>query len=75
MRPLLGEGFGTRVVDATIVRTTVPKGPGLDPNVRILDNQWLGTLLETGAVGFFGWAWLFTRALRRFGAGGKARPI
>ena len=48
-----------------------PRDPRLDPNVRILDNQWLGTLLETGAVGFFGWIWLFARALRRFGAEAK----
>ena len=67
-QPLLGEGFGTRVVDSTIVSTPVPKASALDPNVKILDNQWLGLLLETGAVGFFGWLWLFTRVIRRFGA-------
>jgi O-antigen ligase len=70
-RPLLGEGFGTRVVDTTIVRSSAPKASALDPNVKILDNQWLGLLLETGVVGFFGWLWLFTRMLRRFGAEAK----
>jgi O-antigen ligase len=69
--PLLGEGYGTRVVDATIVRTPVPQGSALDPNVKILDNQWLGLLLETGIIGFFGWMWFFGRALRRFGAEAK----
>ena len=38
------------------------------PSVSILDNQWLGTLLETGAVGFFAWFWFFVRVERRFGA-------
>jgi O-antigen ligase len=33
-----------------------------------LDDQWLGTLLETGALGFAGWAWFVFRAVRRFGA-------
>ena len=70
-RPLLGEGFGTRVVDSTIVSSPGPKASGLDPNVKILDNQWLGLLLETGAVGFFGWLWFFTRVLRRMGAEAK----
>jgi O-antigen ligase len=70
-RPLLGEGFGTWVVDTTIVRSPVPTGSALDPNVRILDNQWLGLLLETGFVGFCGWLWFFARVLRRFGAEAK----
>ena len=56
-QPLLGQGFGTRVID-----------PGIrGPQANILDNQWLGTLLETGAVGFFGWLWFFARVVRRFG--------
>jgi O-antigen ligase len=59
--PLVGVGFGTRVVDEN--------SPG--PKANILDNQWLGTLLETGAVGIFGWLWLFLRAIRRFGAEAK----
>jgi polysaccharide biosynthesis protein PslJ len=42
---------------------------GVESN--ILDNQWLGTLLGTGIVGFFGWLWLFVRAVRRFGAEAK----
>lgn len=60
-RPLLGQGYGTQIVDL--------RRAGIDAN--ILDNQWLGTLLGTGAIGFFGWLWLLWRAVRRFG--GEAR--
>jgi O-antigen ligase len=60
-QPLVGEGFGTRVVDATT------RGP----QANVLDDQWLQTLLETGVVGFFGWLWLFCRAVRRFGSEAK----
>jgi O-antigen ligase len=52
--PLFGQGFGTRVVLA-----------GGDGNsAQILDNQWLGTLLEIGFVGALALAWLFLRAIR-----------
>lgn len=57
-QPLVGQGFGTRVVD----------GQTRGPRANILDNQWLGTLLETGALGFFAWLWFFGRVVRRFGA-------
>jgi O-antigen ligase len=60
--PLVGQGFGTRVVD--------PSAPTpLEAN--ILDDQWLGTLLETGVIGVFGWLWFFVRVVRRFGAEAK----
>jgi len=52
-QPVLGLGYGTRVVD------------GPTPNARILDNQWLGTLLETGVIGIAAWFWLFGRFIRR----------
>ena len=52
-RPVLGQGFGTRVVD------------GENPNAQILDNQWLKSLLEIGAVGAISILWLFLRAIRR----------
>lgn len=52
-KPLLGEGFGTR-------ETTGPNA-----NARLLDDQWLGTLLETGYFGFLAWTWLFVRSIRR----------
>jgi hypothetical protein len=58
--PLIGQGFGTYVVE--------PK-PGGGQN--ILDDQWLGTLLETGIVGVLAWSWLFIRAVRRFGRAAK----
>lgn len=59
--PLVGVGFGTRVVDPTV------RGP----RSNILDNEWLGTLLEVGAVGFFGWLWFFARVVRRLGRDAK----
>lgn len=40
--PLTGTGLGSRIV------------VGDDANAQILDNQWLGTLLETGLVGLVG---------------------
>jgi hypothetical protein len=55
--PVLGGGYGTRV-------TT-----GDEANAPILDDQWLGTLLEIGAAGVAAWVWLFIRVLRR---GGRA---
>jgi O-antigen ligase len=57
--PLFGQGFGTRITD------------GVGTNAPILDDQWLGTLVETGIVGMFAWLWLFVRALRRFGKAAK----
>jgi O-antigen ligase len=59
-RPLLGQGFGTRVVDPEVA------------NARILDNQWLGAALETGLVGIVAWIWLFRRCFRRLGERAKA---
>jgi polysaccharide biosynthesis protein PslJ len=55
--PLFGQGLGTRLTSAD------------DPQVNalILDNQWLGSLLELGALGFFALVWLFVRAIRRLG--------
>lgn len=54
-RPLLGLGFGTRITGFY-----EPKR-----NAAILDNQWLGLLLEVGLVGIAGWLWLVGRATRR----------
>lgn len=59
--PLVGQGFGTRVVDPTL--------PG--PKADILDDQWLTSLLETGAVGVVGWVWFFFRVVRRLGREAK----
>lgn len=55
--PLLGEGFGTRVTQPT---PAVPV-----PNAPILDDQWLGILLETGLLGALSLVWLFVRLIRR----------
>lgn len=51
--PIFGQGLSTRVIE---------EGRA---NAVILDDQWLGTLLETGLVGAIGWAWLFVRVSRR----------
>jgi O-antigen ligase len=60
--PLLGEGFGTRVVDNGQVKA------------KVLDNQWLGTLLETGLIGVLGWLWLLGRTVRRLGRHARGDP-
>ncbi len=53
--PIFGEGYGTRISDRTDPRY----------NATLLDDQWLGILLETGIVGFLTLIWLFSRAVRR----------
>jgi O-antigen ligase len=60
--PLLGRGFGTRI---TVGQTA---------NATILDDQWLGALLETGFVGVAGWLWLFVRSVRRLTRAAKQEP-
>ena len=63
--PILGEGFGTRI-------TGRPE-PGLPPpNGPILDDEWLGVLLETGVVGVITLFSLFVAAMRRMGKAAKA---
>src|SRR5919106_1479373 len=61
-RPFLGYGYWTRI-------TT-----GADANACILDNQWLGTLLDVGVIGALAWLWLFLSVLRRFGRPAKDDP-
>jgi hypothetical protein len=57
--PLFGEGFGSRLTDAAeSAQLKVPLS-------RILDDQWLGSLLETGVVGVFSLLWLFRRSNKR----------
>jgi polysaccharide biosynthesis protein PslJ len=58
-KPLFGDGIGTRI-------TTGPRA-----NARLLDDQWLGTLLETGVLGLVGWIWMIWRFLRRAGREAK----
>jgi hypothetical protein len=52
--PFFGQGFGTRLTSESdsIV------------NARILDDEWLGILLEVGAFGFIALWWIYFRAVR-----------
>jgi polysaccharide biosynthesis protein PslJ len=62
-RPLLGQGFATRQT-------------GFDNPLRnapILDNQWLGLLLEIGIIGVVGWAALFVGSARRLSRASRRR--
>jgi hypothetical protein len=58
-KPAFGQGYGSRITS------------GRDANALILDDQWLGTAVETGLVGVAAWLWLFVRLARR--AGGVAK--
>jgi hypothetical protein len=67
-----GEGWGTVLV-GRLAFTTGPQPKIVLPGGalgtgQILDDQWLGFLLDTGLVGVAGWLWLFSRALRRLAA-------
>jgi O-antigen ligase len=53
--PLFGVGYGTQVLEKP------------QTNALILDDQWLGTLLESGLVGALGWLWLFALFVTRLG--------
>lgn len=57
--PFLGQGFGSRISQRLGVVDR------LKTTARILDDQWLGSLLETGLIGVFGLLWLFVRTIRR----------
>ena len=67
-----GEGYGTRIVGRTSLTGGSPTafGFGAD-NAQILDDQWLGNVLDIGLVGFAAWLWLFTRVIRRLAARAK----
>jgi polysaccharide biosynthesis protein PslJ len=58
--PLFGSGYETRGMGL----------PGIDG--QILDDQWLGTLLETGLLGFVAWLWLLVWCVRRFARAARA---
>ena len=62
-RPILGEGYGTRQTGF------------FNPlrNAPILDDQWLGLLLEAGIVGVVGWGALLVGAARRLGRASRRR--
>ena len=57
-KPIVGTGFGTTVAD--------PHAPK-ESEQQILDDQWLGSLLETGAAGVLALLSLFVAAVRRLG--------
>jgi len=63
-RPYLGYGYGTRITD--------PEDP--KNNALILDDQWLGQLLEVGLAGTLALIWLFGRTLRRLAMGARGDP-
>jgi hypothetical protein len=62
--PYLGHGFGTRITDSTN-----PKN-----NALILDDQWLGLLLEIGLAGALAVLWLFARSVRRLTVAARGDP-
>lgn len=63
-QPALGVGFGSQVWRPGEPQAVRPDF-AQDDSTRILDNQWLGTLLETGVLGVLAWIWLFRRFLVR----------
>lgn len=54
-QPLFGQGFGTRLT-SQFDRLQ---------NARILDDQWLSSLLEVGMIGVAALIWMIVRAIRR----------
>jgi len=64
-----GKGYGTRVVGRTSVNGPAPT---LQSN-QILDDQWLGNLLDTGMVGLAAWVWLFVRVTRKLRVRARAQ--
>jgi O-antigen ligase len=64
-QPLLGSGFGTRIADPDAREGS---------EHQILDDQWLGTLLEVGALGVLAWLWLYGRAIRALARRARGAP-
>jgi O-antigen ligase len=62
-QPFLGSGFATKIADPNAKA-------GSDQ--QILDNQWLGSLLEIGALGVLSLLWLFGRTIRRLARRARA---
>lgn len=60
--PFFGQGFGTRIVATD----------GAPDGAQILDNQWLGSLLDVGFVGWAGLIWLYVRAVRKLARRARA---
>lgn len=64
-RPFFGQGLGTRL-------TSINDGP--KRNAKILDDQWLSSLLEVGAAGILALLWMFVRVARRLGRRARDDP-
>ena len=64
--PVFGVGYGTQV--------TGRESSGAYAQGRILDDQWPGTLWETGFAGLIVLGWWFVRYLRRVGAASRTAP-
>ena len=58
--PLFGEGYSTRQTGRNVANPS-----------QVLDDQWLGTLLETGIFGVLGWLSLFVLVIARLGRRAK----
>jgi polysaccharide biosynthesis protein PslJ len=63
-RPYVGHGFGTRIADSAN-----PKN-----NALILDDQWLGLMIEVGLAGTIAFLWLLIRVVRRLGRASRSDP-
>jgi hypothetical protein len=73
--PLLGQGFATRVTSQQGASGSETIAPGLTAGgAQILDNQWLGTLLEIGAIGALALLWLVWRPIRRLARLARSDP-
>jgi hypothetical protein len=64
LTPLFGQGTGTRIDDLEDPKMNAP----------ILDDQWLGSLLELGVFGVVALLWFFVAAIRRLGRMAKRDP-
>jgi hypothetical protein len=60
--PFFGQGFGTRLTSDTDAHVNAP----------ILDDEWLGTLLEVGVIGALFLLWLYVRSVRLLARAAKA---
>ncbi|MBA2643268.1 MAG: O-antigen ligase family protein, partial [Actinobacteria bacterium] len=70
--PVFGQGYGTRITTGN--RYACGEGLETCPNAKILDNEWLGTTVETGIVGLVAWLWFFIRFVRRTGREAASDP-
>lgn len=69
--PLFGVGYGTRLNLKLVPAQDAAK---VAQDGLILDDQWLGTLLETGILGVAAWIAIFWVSCRRFAAAARRDP-